>query len=44
MEINAVNNNIVFVNVDTKDKLITPDGTIHLNHPANKQQEETQEE
>ena len=43
MEITVINNNIVFVNVDTKGKLITPDGTLHLNHPENTP-EETQEE
>jgi len=44
MEIIIENNNVIFLNVDAKNHLITPDGTIHLNHPANKQQEETQEE
>jgi len=44
MEITITNNNVVFVNVDTKGKLITTDGTLHLNQSDNKQQEEIQEE
>lgn len=44
MEIIIENNNVIFINVDATNNLITPDGTLFLNKQPTKETKETTED